>query len=88
MFVIKDADGGYFHKKQQIILFETSQLAQNFANAYINYCMQRVAQENPLNTFAVMQMASGLQIIEPDFDINSSEVKTITFREIEEQYRK
>lgn len=88
MFVIKDADGGYFHKKQQIILFETPQLAQNFANAYINYCMQRVAQENPLNTFAVMQMASGLQIIEPDFDINSSEVKTITFREIEEQYRK
>ena len=88
MFIIKDADGVYFHKKNQIILFETPQLAQQFAESYINYCMQRVAQTNPMGVMQVMQMANGLQIIAPDFNIDSPEVQTITYHEIEEQYRR
>ena len=82
MFVIKDnASKIYFANKGKIITFEDPNLAGEFANAFIQYSLQRIVQEEgPFGVGKVMQLAQTLQIIPIDF--KSDKVETITFHDL------
>ena len=88
MFVIKYIPNRmYFHQKQKIILFREPNEAAVFLDAFRNYSLQRLLQEQKEhNPFLLMEAANVIQqcqILPIDFDINDSEVKTIWFHEIE-----
>lgn len=82
MFVIKDSSSRfYFANKNKIILFEDPNLAGEFANAFIQYSMQRIMQEEgPFGVGKVMQLSQTLQVIPVDF--NLEKVETITFHDL------
>lgn len=84
MFVIKDKElRYYFHSKGKIILFEDPNEAVAFANAFMNYSIQRMLQEtqNPASVFEVHQRMSMIEIIEQDFE-EIPPCGVITFTEI------
>lgn len=81
MFVIKDsASGIYFARHNKIITFEDPNLAGEFANAFLEYSLQRMMQENPFGIMEVHKLSNTIKIIEPDFNINT--VETISFYDL------
>ena len=44
----------YMHEKGKIILFPTAQEASSFVNAFFQYSMNRMMQENPMRTMDVL----------------------------------
>lgn len=81
MFVIQDAASGiFFARNNKIITFEDPNFAGEFANAFIQYSMQRMMQENPFGVMQVQQLAQTLQIIEPKFNLDH--VETISFHDL------
>lgn len=82
MFIIKDSVSGiYFARHNKIITFEDPNLAVEFANAFIQYSIQRMMQEgNPFGVPQVAQLGQTLQIIEPDFKLEN--VETISFHDL------
>ena len=81
MFVIKDTVSGiYFSNKNKIILFEDPNLAVDFANAFLQFAVQKMASMNPFGIPQVMQLGNTIKIMEPDFDIKK--VETITFYDL------
>lgn len=81
MFVIKDtASGIYFSNKNRVILFEDPNLAADFANAFMQFAMQKMVSINPFGTIQVMQLGNTIKIMEPDFDTTKAE--TITFHDL------
>ena len=82
MFVIKDTNTGiYFARHNKIITFEDPNFAAEFANAFLQYSIQRMMQEgNPFGVPQVAQLGQTIQIIEPDF--NLEKVETISFYDL------
>ena len=82
MFVIKDsASGIYFARHNKIITFEDPNLAGEFANAFIQYSLQRIIQEEgPFGVGKVIQLTQTLQVIPIDFKLDK--VETITFHDL------
>lgn len=81
MFVIKDsASGIYFARHNKIIIFEDPNLAADFANAFLQYSLQRMMQENPFRVMEVNKLSYTIQIIKPDFKLDK--VETITFHDL------
>ena len=84
MFVIKDIETGYyFHKDGKIILFEQSEKAQWFLQAFQQYAIPRYIQEQqtPFAIIEAQQRIMRLNIIEKDF-IEEPECGTIAFQEL------
>lgn len=77
-------NGLYFHNKGRIILFESQQEAQNFAEMFIQYSTNRLAQEGRIGE--VMQVPIMVmhecEIIPVNFDINNIKCGTILMREL------
>lgn len=87
MFVIKHLESrAYFHNKGRIILFETQQEAQNFANLFAQYSTDRLMREGRMTEIIGVSMyMSGCQIIQPNFDIEKVKCGTVLARELFEQ---
>lgn len=89
MFVIKHLESrAYFHNKGRIILFETEQEAQNYANLFSQYSTDRLMREGRMSeVIGVPMYMSGCQIIRADTDFNIEKVKcgTVLARELFEQ---
>ena len=96
MFVIKHPSGSYFHKDNQIILYESQEQAQIYINAFAEWSMNKIAQQQMeqqmrgegIDPFAIMEFQTELQncaIIPIDFDLEQQKdkVKTIWMHELE-----
>ena len=80
VYVIKHRDGVYFHNKGRILLYETPEQAMRYIEGFINYTMNRLAQEgaNQIEIMtAPMTIQSNSVIMEADFDIDNVECGTI-----------
>ena len=80
VYVIKHRDGTYFHNKGRILLYETPEQAMRYIEGFINYTMNRLAQEgaNQIEIMtAPMTIQSNSVIMEADFDIDNVECGTI-----------
>lgn len=65
MFTIQDVRyGKYFHYQKRIILFETIEEAQFVLESFLNYSMQRAAQEDPFMIAEIQMTAPHIQICE------------------------
>jgi hypothetical protein len=81
MFVIKDMESGiYFARNNKIITFEDPNFAADFANAFLEYSLQRMMQENPFGVMEVHKLSNTIKIIEADFNTNT--VETISFYDL------
>ena len=80
LYVIKHNSGEYFHNKGRIILYESPDQAMRFIQAFINYAMNRLAQEGK-NQMELMTAPITIQnnshIMEVDFDIDKVECGTV-----------
>ena len=90
MFVIKHPSGQYFHKDNQIILYESPEQAQIYINAFAQWGMNKISQMNSqrIDPFALMNFQTELQnctIMPIDFDLEQQKdtVKTIWMHELE-----
>lgn len=80
IYIIKHRDGTYFHNKGKILLYETPEQATRYIEGFINYTMNRLAQEgaNQIEIMtAPMTIQSNSVIMEADFDIDNVECGTI-----------
>ena len=80
LFVIKHSNGAYFHNKGRIILYESPEQATRFLKEFIEYAMNRLAQEGAdhmeiMTVPMTVQMNS--QIMNVDFDIDEVECGTV-----------
>lgn len=87
MFVIKHLESrAFFHNKGRIILFETQQEAQNYANLFAQYSTDRLMREGRMaEIIGVSMYMSGCQIMQPNFDIEKVKCGTVLARELFEQ---
>jgi hypothetical protein len=96
MFVIKHPSGQYFHKDNQIILYENPEQATIYINAFAEWGMNKIAQQqmeqqmrgDGIDPFAVMEFQNELsqcRIMSIDFDLeqHKDKVKTIWMHELE-----
>ena len=96
MFVIKHPAGGYFHKDNQIILYESPEQAQIYINAFAQWGMNKIAQQQMeqqmrgemMDPSAIMSFLSEVRsckCIPIDFDLEQQKdkVKTIWMHELE-----
>lgn len=83
MFVIQKMDNGYyFHDKGKIILFEDPNEANDFIQAFHQYCTARfVAERGPRGIFELHNTLSTLTIVEIDF-VETPPCGVITFSEV------
>lgn len=80
LYVIKYSDGSYFHNKGRIILYESQQQAIRFLESFIQYSINRLAQEG-VNGLEIMQVPMIVQnrssIEAVDFDIDKVKCGTV-----------
>lgn len=80
LYVIKHADGTYFHNKGKIILYETPNQAARFLEEFTQYAMNNLAQQgcNPMGAMPYLMMFQAqCRIMNIDFDINDVECGTV-----------
>lgn len=80
LYVIKHTDGSYFHNKGKIILYETPEQATRYLQEFIQYAVNRLAQEgvNHMELMtAPMIIQSHSRIMNIDFDIDDVECGTV-----------
>lgn len=79
LYVIKDSEGYYFHNKGRIILYESPEQANRFLEAFIQYAVQRVAQEQGGHAAMTVPITimSNSRLMPVDFDINNVECGTV-----------
>ena len=81
LYVIKHNNGTYFHNKGRIILYESPDQTMRFIQAFIQYAVNRLANEGELNKIELMTIPmtiqSQLHIMEADFDIDKVECGTV-----------
>lgn len=84
MFVIKTREGYYFHNKGRIILYESENQAKRYIENFIQYAVDRVAQEiDPMEAISVpMTIISNSIIMPVDFDIDNVECGTVYLTDI------
>ena len=89
MFTIQHASGTYFHNKGRIILYESEQEAVNYLNAFINYAMNRLAQEGRVGEVMRVPMFASheCRILPVTFDINEVECGTVWAKDLAEEER-
>ena len=81
LYVIKHSSGTYFHNKGKIILYESPDQAMRFIQEFINYAMNRLAQDENVNRMELLTVPITIQnnsyIMEVDFDIDKVECGTV-----------
>ena len=85
LYVIKHKNGTYFHNNGRIILYESPEQAMRFLEAFINYAMNRLAQEGADHMelmSAPLVIQSNSHIMEIDFDIDNVECGTVYVTDI------
>ena len=81
LYVIKHSSGEYFHNKGRIILYESPDQAMRFIQAFINYAINRLTQDENISQMelltAPMTIQKNSHIMEVDFDIDKVECGTV-----------
>lgn len=80
LYVIKHTDGTYFHNKGRIILYETPEQATRYLQEFIQYAINRLAQEgtNHIELMTAPMIIQGhSRIMEIDFDVNEVKCGTV-----------
>lgn len=85
LYVIKHSNGSYFHNKGRIILYESQEQAQIYLQEFMQYAVQRVAQEQGGHSAMAVPMTvmSNSHIMQVDFDINNVECGTVYMADLE-----
>lgn len=74
----------YFNDRGDMIVFSTEQEAMAFIQAFMEYALAAVVQENPLGAIEVMQMCSACQVE----IVDTSHIKWILWTECSNSKRK
>ena len=85
LYVIKHSNGSYFHNKGKIILYESQEQTQIYLQEFIQYAIQRIAQEKGGHATMTVPITimSNSHIVQVDFDVNNVECGTVYMADLE-----
>ena len=79
MYAIKDtASGIFFGRNGKIITFEDPNFAAEFANAFLQYALQRMMQEDAFGVMEVNKLSQTIEIVPATFKT----AETISFYDL------